>query len=135
MSQQTISTGTMTTVTGWGTPTINNASSAWSSTNGTFTAPRDMKVMVNANIIFESHATSNYEYSVRFYINGNLTSCAAYEFGFNQTRFMPINGAQGILDLESGDVLTLIVYHNRGSNLKTHSNGNSLSITEIVDYK
>ena len=132
---QSISSGTPAIITGWATPNLNTAGSAWNATNGTFTAPRNMKVMVSANIVFASHATSTYEYSSRFYVNGNLTSCAAFEFGYNQTRYMPINGAQGIIELSAGDVLTLQVAHNRGSNLSTHVNGNSLSIMEINDYK
>ena len=124
-----------TIVTGWATPVINTAGTAWSASNGTFTAPRDMKVMVSANIVLASHATGTSEYSIRFYVNGNLTSCAAFEFGYNQTRYMPVNGAQGIIDLSSGDVLTLRIMQNTGSNLNTHANGNSLSIMEINDYK
>ncbi len=134
-STQTIPNVTTTTLTGWSTPVLNNAGSSWNATNGTFTAPRDMKVLVASNIVFASHATGTNEYSVRFYVNGNVTSCFAYEFGYNQTRYMPVNGAQGIIDLSSGDVLTVRVLHNSGGNLNIHSNGNSLSIAEINDFK
>lgn len=132
---QSIPSAAYTTLTSWATPTINNSSGAWNATTGVFTAPRDMKVLVSANLVYASHATGNNEYSLAFYVNGTRVSCQAFEFGYNQTRFMPINGAQGIIELESGDELTLRTLQATGSNLNTHNNGNTLSILELNTFQ
>jgi hypothetical protein len=132
---QSIPSGVNTTLTSWATPTINNSSGAWNATNGVFTAPRDMKIFVSANLVYASHATGNNEYSLTFFVNGTGVSCQAFEFGYNQTRFLPINGAQGIIELESGDELTLRTLQITGSSLNTHNNGNTLAIIELNTFQ